>query len=850
MFFFMTAYNVRAQNTIRGVVIDIDTKQPLAFASVRILNQEKGVVTDIDGKFSLAIGTDKNKKLQVKYIGFKTAIINIEPPQSEYTIYLQHEANSLIDVVVANKENPAHRIIDSVLQYKFSNNQENYKTYSYNSYTKAVLGATKQFWERADKLDSISEQNAKKKKPSKAEIERIKKKIEADKKDTIRLARRKAENENSDKMDSLIRQNYLFVSENYTKRYYQSPNRTKEIIEANKISGFDKPNFAFAGSNFQPFGFYSNFIKMLNKEYQSPLTNGCKNDYKFRLIEKQIIDGDTVFIITYKPKSNKNFLGLKGTIYISSNKWAIANVIAEPANDKFALFSFKIQQLYQKQDEGWFPKQLNTIINQIDSKTDSTHLYWDAKTYISNVAINKPLPKNIFDDISVDFDMDVNQRKDSVWEKRRVDTLDDKIKNTYKAYGLMPQKAKNAFNKIPAITEALALEAIPWGKVDIPFKTLLAGFNQFEKLRLGFGLQTNEYFNKSISLGGFVGYGTKDKAWKYGANFRAYLNTKRTNFFELSYKQTLEEPGNVPFFVQESKALQLNSFRNFLANKMDSIVQIKIGFQAKPFFNIGANIWVQNENRNASKNDYAFDIKGNHIPQHRFTNTEIGLGLKYSIGESYTKMGRAKILAKQPTTEILFQASAGVPNIMSSELQYQKMAVQLNQSFTTRKLGITHLQLTAGKIFGDVPYAYMFNVAASRDLENRRGNIVIPNTFQTVGLYEFAANEMVTLHHRQEFGSLFFTTNSKYSKPEITITNSLAFGSAYNTQKHVNTNFKSFEQGLFESGIIVDNIVRFIYFKTLYWGIGLGYFYRYGPNSLPTFKDNSNISIGFKFSLQ
>lgn len=846
----MAAYNVRAQNIIKGTVIDINTKQPLAFASVKILNQEKGAVTDIDGKFSLTAATDKNKKLQIKYIGYKTAIINIEPPQREYTIYLQHEANTLIEVVVANKENPAHRIIDSVLRYKDINNQENYKTYSYNSYTKAVLAATKEFWDKNDRLDSISEKNAKKRKLSKAEVERIKKKIEAEKKDTVKQAKRKAENESLDKMDSLIRQNYLFASENYTKRYYQSPNRTKEIIEANKISGFDKPNFAFAGSNFQPFGFYSNFIKMLNKEYQSPLTNGCKNDYKFRLIEKQLIEGDTVFIITYKPKNNKNFLGLKGTLHISSNNWAISSVIAEPANDKFALFSFKIQQLYQKQEEGWFPKQLNTIINQIDSKTDSTHLYWDAKTYISNVAINKPLPKNIFDDISVDFDTDANQKKDSVWEKWRADTLDNKLTNTYKAYSLMPQKAKNAFNKIPAITEALALEAIPWGKVDIPFRTILAGVNRFEKLRLGFGLQTNEYFNKRISLGGFLGYGTSDKAWKYGANFRGYFNIKRTSYFELSYKQTIEEPGNVPFFVQESKALQLNSFRNFLANKMDSVKQIKLGFYTKPLFNIRLNIWMQNENRSPSYNDYAFDIKGDYIHQHRFINTEVGFGLKYSIGESYLKMGRAKILAKQPTTEILFQASAGVPNIMSSELQYQKIALQWNQFFTTRKFGITQLQLNAGKVFGDVPYAYMFNVSASRDLENRRGNIVIPNTFQTVGLYEFAANEMITLHHRQEFGSLFFKTNSKYSKPEITITNSLAFGSAYNRQRHINTNFKPFDKGLFESGIIVDNIVRFIYFKTLYWGIGLGYFYRYGPNSLPTFNDNSNISIGFKFSLQ
>ena len=56
------------------------------------------------------------------------------------------------------------------------------------------------------------------------------------------------------------------------------------------------------------------------------------------------------------------------------------------------------------------------------------------------------------------------------------------------------------------------------------------------------------------------------------------------------------------------------------------------------------------------------------------------------------------------------------------------------------------------------------------------------------------------------------------------------------------------EKGLFESGIMIDQILRINYVNIAYLGIGGGIFYRYGPNRLPTQKENLAFKVSINFS--
>ena len=52
--------------------------------------------------------------------------------------------------------------------------------------------------------------------------------------------------------------------------------------------------------------------------------------------------------------------------------------------------------------------------------------------------------------------------------------------------------------------------------------------------------------------------------------------------------------------------------------------------------------------------------------------------------------------------------------------------------------------------------------------------------------------------------------------------------------------FKTLDQGFYESGLEFNQIFK---------GLGIGSFYRYGPNGLPGFYDNFAIKVSFVFDL-
>jgi hypothetical protein len=64
--------------TIKGKVIDAETRNPLIFATVAVMETNVAIVTNIDGEFTLKIGeTITSKNLEVSYLGYKNKIIPI-----------------------------------------------------------------------------------------------------------------------------------------------------------------------------------------------------------------------------------------------------------------------------------------------------------------------------------------------------------------------------------------------------------------------------------------------------------------------------------------------------------------------------------------------------------------------------------------------------------------------------------------------------------------------------------------------------------------------------------------------------------------------------------------------------
>ncbi|WP_240755286.1 TonB-dependent receptor [Pedobacter sp. SYP-B3415] len=100
----LIAPNLYAQNqpminaNLRGQVIDSKTKEPLIGATVRIKGTTNGATTDVEGKFALVTGQKLPFILQVNYVGYEAA--EVEVATSPATISLRELNQDLNDVVV------------------------------------------------------------------------------------------------------------------------------------------------------------------------------------------------------------------------------------------------------------------------------------------------------------------------------------------------------------------------------------------------------------------------------------------------------------------------------------------------------------------------------------------------------------------------------------------------------------------------------------------------------------------------------------------------------------------------------------------------------------------------------
>ena len=816
-----------------GTIYDVSTKAPLAFVSVTIKGSTNGTVTDIDGHFSFS-KLPAEAVLLISYIGYKPKEFRIEKTKELVLIFIEPADGQLESVVISTNENPAHRIIKLLQRNKKNNDPEQQPTFKYNAYTIAALAGGERFWNgNGNKKDSAKQNNTV---PQMEQLNKQMNKVVKASKDTSGKSL-------GSQLGKRFKENYLMLTESYTERIYKFPGQTKETVLATKFSGLKNATFGVTTSDFQPFGFYKDFLVMNNISFVSPVIEGSINMYKFRLKERIPHEKDTTYIISFEPRAGKNFKGLKGLLYVNSDGYAIENIIVAPSDEKGMIFTFRLQQKYERVKGKWFPQQLNSTLSQKDLRTDSVLLFWDCRSYITNVDFSKTFTKADFSDVKLEYQPLAGKRADTTWRRMRTDSLNDKGIITYETYELLPAKYKNMIEKVNKAFQVLSIEGIPVGKVDIPFKYILSGINKYESFRIGAGLQTNPLFSKWVSVGGFAGYGLRDKAFKYGGNLQLNLQQRTNTVLRFDYSRDIAEPGNVDYFVRNGSVFSNQSLRNFQRSRFDSVEQYKINFSTKIRPSIQTDIWMLNETRNPAKYDYEFEKNG--IDSRSFKNTELGLGFRLTKGESFTRMGRAKLRTKPATTELLVQISKGLKNVFNGDLDYTRLAIRFNHSFLFKKLGTTSFRIEAGQVWGDVPYSYLFNGRATK---SGKVSAYVPGHFQTVGLYEFAASSTASLFVEHNFGNLLFKPKNISFRPEIYLVQAISYGSLSNASSHKLLNYKVAGKGLFESGLMIKNLYRRSLFSLVYIGVGGGVFYRYGYYALPKNSDNWAFKWGFSIS--
>lgn len=793
--FICFSFSVYSQTYVyKGVVKDKNTKQLLAFVNI-VSDNGRGATTNIDGKFEIKLN-ENSKVLNLSYIGYEPLTVEVNKSNEVHNIFLQPKIFNLEEVEVFPGINPAHRIIDSVLTNRDKNNPKKIKKFSYVSYDKMNITIA------ADSLMS---------------------------KDTSLL------DTSERKLQNLLKKQDIFLLETVTERKYMAPDLNQETVLATRVSGFKDPVVAFMISQLQSTSFYEPQINILNKNYVNPVSRGSKSKYFFLLEDTTYSQqGDTVFMISFRPKLNSLFDGMKGFLYINQNKWAIQNVKAQPPDDSSGIV-VKIQQAYKLIDNQWFPFQLNTDItfnNMLIANGDSSYpLIGKGRSYIRDVDLNPDIKRSEFGYHEVEIEEGATNKKGEFWREYRVDSLTAREMETYRVIDSIGKEAN--FDKLATTVQTLLIGKLPLWIFDFDLDKIIH-YNNYEGLYLGMGLHTNERVSKKLTLGGFWGFGFKDKSAKYGLDLKLKLHKRSESELNLNFYNTVKASGEVEFFDDKYQSWNTDYFYKFFINRMNKTLggNINYSFRLRPLRDFKWNVGYTYNNKQAFEN-YSFTNTEFQSPITEYNFSEINIGFRFSFREKVIETTKGQISFGSKYPVIWFNFTKGLTGL-GGDFNYSRLDLKVQKAHKINYLGEFTWRFAAGFIAGEIP---------ASDLYNSRGTfrpftIFAPFSFSTMMVNEFLSDRYVNLFLTHDFGELLFKFGN--FKPQLIVTTNIAFGSLNNKGNHQNYDFNTLEKGYYESGFLVRKLLNLQVYD-----LGLGIMYRYGPYS---FNDNYK-NFAYKVSL-
>lgn len=613
------------------------------------------------------------------------------------------------------------------------------------------------------------------------------------------------------------------------------------------MSGYSNPILAMVATGFQPFSFYEELVTLFEKPYLNPISKGSTTKYDFVLEDTLLHENDSTFVISFAPLAGKNFEGLKGVISINSDRYAIENVIAEPVG-KHPLIRFRIQQKYERAAGRWFPVQLQTDAEFTKLKLLGRNVIFSNNSYLRNINLSPQLKKEDFNHLGTQMAPGANRQEELAWQAYRVDPLSLREQNTYTLYDSLSLKKRAFLNNYMSFLEALLLNRFKAGRFDVLLDKLYA-YNEYEGSRIGTGLQTNEDFSRLVQLGAYVGYGARDKALKYGGSFGFNLHPETETVLKLAYRNDVAEPGSLDFFRENASIISQEGIRDWFMYRMDRTEQLRAALSFRAFKYLQVQASLNRETRSpayayqyAPKADVTIGSKAS------FGIIEAGIGLRYAVKELATQLGRGVLVLKPAYPIFTFYAGRGVSGTSWRKgTTYHRLVFEADHAFHTKAFGSTALHFATGITTGRMPYPYLGEDPGGR-VVSEQVSLFTPNHFQTMDIYEFLSDRYAYLFFTQRLGKLLHQSESKYFQPEVLLVQNIGFGTLRHPAYHHQLVFKTMEKGYFESGLMIDNLVRVPILNLVYIGVGGGAFYRYGPNASAKEIDNFAFKIGISIT--
>jgi len=656
--------------SISGYVRDAVTNDPIPFSNVWVKGTYNGVATDVKGFFTLKV--DVGNTLCISSIGYLTTEFLIKKSNKHsIDIFLKENVLSIQEVVVKPKVDFGKELFKKIINNKKQNsefiaNVQEFKTLSNTTIYLALDSASK----AAHLLDTLILK-------------------EGD-------------------VDHPLEYTPIFLSEEACNVISNKSN----TLYSNKNGIFPKLNQAIETIMAQylvvDMDFYKNQIYIFDRGIVSPISNSALLYYNIYFNDSTIINNQKVYSLSFSPK-NKFAPLFTGKFSVDSASMALMYIevcFKKEANVNF-VNGFKGNVSYVRQKDGgiFLEKQQLSINLALNSKKDTVAY---ASQRIDNISkgdwvLNKTTyysTNKMLDNI-----------KASDWKNQNEFKLKEFNADDY----LMMKKMKKRpiVKSVDAIGGAVLSSYINIPKIDIGPIFDIYSTNNIEGSRFSIPLRTGEQVFKYFTLGGFIGYGSESKEYKYGANF-AWQPFKCDKYIiRLSYSDDYSIISQDEFlrFIKKNPNTRGNG--NFIAtittSERDPYLKKEKSTELRLEYNADRNLDVEVspyfvENGNTPQVRFV----RNTIDISRYQNYGVLINCRLAFGQHYDKIYFARVYYLTRTPVVNLSVDVGhvrLPNKTNAEkVGFYSHLHGSVQGMYNLGLIVMRYMLNAGYLFGDAPY--------------------------------------------------------------------------------------------------------------------------------------------------
>lgn len=237
------------------------------------------------------------------------------------------------------------------------------------------------------------------------------------------------------------------------------------------------------------------------------------------------------------------------------------------------------------------------------------------------------------------------------------------------------------------------------------------------------------------------------------------------------------------------------------------------------------------------KFNYQYTLNGQNYAQYHMTTAMISL--QWSPFSDYMQTPDGRIESEKRYPKFTFQFTKSLTDVLDNDFDFSKIEFKTEYEKKYLNGQKTNLLFEGGYANGDIPLTHLYNTSPNNITKEsviQRITFASKNSFETMYFNEFFSSEFVYFQFKHSFNRVKIL---RKVKPALVLVSRMGWGDLQN-QQHSGINYKTLNDGYFESGIELNQIFN---------GLGLTAFYRYGPNQLPKFEDNLAIKLSFVLKL-